>query len=190
MVKFMNRRTAMDPMISVLESTSGKVYTISINRHIGGAEFYTQVLSVLSTATKDDQVKIVINSVGGSVNTGLMIVTGMLRCKAHITTVNVGVAYSCGAMIWAYGDTVIMGSSARLMYHCTSHGGQGKTRNMKELSDAIEERILDAYVPIRDRGLITEDEMELIMTGKRDLFLNYTDMQERIANVKEVKYAE
>jgi ATP-dependent protease ClpP protease subunit len=174
--KIVPRTHVYYPLISITENGSNKDYVISIDNKVSSPDYYVYAVHVLLTAKENDTVTILINTPGGHVDSGFGMINAMKRCKAHVTTNIVGYAYSCGAYIWAFGDTRLMGQFARGMFHTSSHGQMGRTRDIKEMAVAIEERLMTLLDEVVDKGILTADQRDLCLENKRDFYFTSKDL--------------
>lgn len=74
-------------------------------------------IEVANRATTDTAIVLYINSPGGSVFDGGMIVDAMISSRRPIVTVDVGYAASMAAYIWTYGTKRYVHPHAMLMFH-------------------------------------------------------------------------
>lgn len=173
------RKHKLYPQISVTDNTDGsRDFVIAINSKISSPDFFVYAIQTMLRATENDKVTVLINTPGGDVDAGLGFINAMKRCQAPITTQIVGYAYSCGAMIWSFGDNRLMGKFARGMFHSSSHGQQGKTRSLAEAAVALETRIKVLYDEIIERGVLSESQVSKIFDNKIDYYFTSETVNE------------
>lgn len=134
---------------------------------------------LLELSEKDD-VKIIINSPGGDTSALSLLLSAMKACKATITTHCTGIAASCGAVAWMYGDKRTCSKMGRVMFHGTST--MGAAGNSKELIESLEDR-LDTFIellrPAIEWNILTEEEFDEMINKKSDIYLTYDVLKER-----------
>lgn len=181
------RKTILHPSISKTpKEGGGNRWVIFIDNDIVEPDYYTLVCQALLTATAEDEVYIPINSHGGSVSSGLAITDAMQRCKAHIITDVVGHAYSCGAMIWSFGDELKMGKYARIMFHSSSHMAWGKSADVAEEAEHLVKGMEYLMDRIVKRGVITQEERDKCFENRIDVYFNYDQLKDRLEDLKNI----
>jgi len=146
---------------------------------------YHRLIDLLHMVTKDDEVKIYIDSFGGSVQTGCMICAAMEDCKAHITTYALDMAFSMGSTIWAFGDTLELFPGAIIMFHNMStfmYGYLGDIRTDLKIKEDIFDRILEISIK---KGILLQEEKDDIINKNKDIYIPYEEMIKRLDRIKE-----
>jgi ATP-dependent protease ClpP protease subunit len=174
--KIVPRKHPYYPLISITDRAKGKDYVFNIDSQVASPDYFVYVIHIMLTATKNDTITFLINTPGGHVDSGFGVINAMKRCLAPITTNIVGHAYSCGAYIWAYGDIRLMGRFARGMFHTSSHGQQGRTRDIKERAVAIEVRLMTLLDEIVDKGVLTAEQRDKCLENKKDVYFTSKDL--------------
>jgi ATP-dependent Clp protease protease subunit len=100
-----------------------------IGREVNGHFFAAALYEV---AKETDNIRILINSEGGSVIQGYSIYAAIRNVQANIETVNVGVCASMAAMILMAGDKATVLPRSRTMVHAPSISGGSATSKEKE----------------------------------------------------------
>lgn len=95
-----------------------------------------------------EDITLIINSDGGSVNQGMAIYDTMRSLKSDVKTVCEGRAYSMGAYLVAAGTPGKRYAlpSCRMMFHESSSGNRGKNADMKNYQvefDSLNDRLMD-----------------------------------------------
>lgn len=116
---------------------------------------------------------ILLDSPGGSVFSGVLLISYMEASKVPVHTVNTGMCASMCAQIFSHGATRYMLNRSTLMYHLASGGVRGTMYNMKSLLKYIDITTtkLDAY--IADRAGMDRDKFADLV-GK-DLWIDAED---------------
>lgn len=94
--------------------------TILYNGDIDKSVIERIVLPLNRLGRSSKPIKLLINSQGGSVEDGQMVVDAILTCKAHVTTVALGQAMSAAFDIFLAGDKRIVYPNTILMMHSGS----------------------------------------------------------------------
>lgn len=111
-----------------------------------GSKRFAQDMQTL----RGKNVKIRINSVGGSVFTGQAIYSTMKQHDKKVTVYIDGLAASAASLVAMAGDEVIMPSNAMIMIHNPWTIGMGESKDFRKLADDLDK--------IRDSILVTYEE--------------------------------
>ena len=177
-LKLMKRKTAHYPTISNYKDEIGKnTWIISIRGEMVTQEHYVDVCNILLSAEQSDTVIISLNTPGGVVYSGLAIINAMSKCKAKVITRAIGMVASCGALVWSHGHELQMCRFSRLMFHASSGGFMGKTRDQKDSAEAIETLMKSLNRKAIQRNIITEKQFEDMFEARQDVFLNAKDLE-------------
>jgi ATP-dependent protease ClpP protease subunit len=171
---------AMPKIAVTVDKTTGKPYvTITLNGGMTDPVFYFEVVHCLESAQEGDTIHLLINTPGGDVRTGFSIISAIEQCRGTVITEVTGWAYSCGAYIWSFGHKRRMGRFAKLMWHTSSHGDGGKTRDIAENAVNLEKNIVVLLDKIVAKGILTPEDKEFCLEQKKDLYYFYQDMKNR-----------
>lgn len=177
--KMMARVNDMVPTISSSpKEEGGRLWVVSIRGAIEGPEYYAALCDILYSASEKDTIVISLNTPGGRVDTGIAITTAMETSKATIVTRVIGMAASCGALIWSYGDKLEASKYSRIMFHSSAGGFMGKTRDMKDYAAGVEEMMKVLMAKSVERKMITQAQFDDAFDTNQDLYLNATDLIE------------
>ena len=175
--KLLKRQTVNRPSISSIDNDTGGVdWVISIRGVIEDPCNYAHACDVLNRATDKDAVLIIINSPGGHVSSSIAICASIDNCEAVVTTRAVGTVASAGAFIWSSGNKLQACKFAKIMFHATSHGMCGATRDIKDTAEAIEELAKITMSVAVEKKLITEEQYKKAFDDKLDIYLNVNDL--------------
>jgi ATP-dependent protease ClpP protease subunit len=134
---------------------------------------YKTLIAALKEAQEGDIIKLLINSPGGSVDVGMMIVQAMQMSRAIIVADVVYPSYSMGAIIAVAGDFLVMQPHSFLMFHTYSTGMGGKSGDLiKMLShddDSLKGMMSDICTPF-----LTKAELKKMHAGD-DLYITAKD---------------
>lgn len=181
--------TAIDPKKNGFASDKKWVYNFDekTKRHnillfgvIAATNDYRDIISLLYKLTEKDEVLISIHSRGGAIRVAQDILTAMARCKATIITNNIGMAASCGSLILSYGDKIHVDPNTTTMFHHAAFGYQDSVHRMLSYSQHAIELGVDLLTKMKDRGILTEDEVYAISQRGEEFYLSSTMMEERL----------
>jgi len=137
--------------------TSAEVF---IYDEIGGGMFggvgAKEFVNELNTLKGVENIKVRINSPGGSVFEGVTIYNALLQHPAHIETQIDGLAASIASVIALAGDTVTMADNALFMIHdpwSFAMGDAAEMRKTADLLDKIKGTLVTTYV---NNSVLTE----------------------------------
>jgi len=150
----------------------GKYYTVQITGVIENVYNYTEMCELLlSKATSDDIVDVVIDTPGGCVFSTLLMLSWMKACKAKVTAVASGLVASAGTILWFYAENRRIEDWSHFMFHYTSHGDAGRTLDIQETANNMVKYMKNVIKAMIDAGLITPDEAKAMCAQKKDLHL-------------------
>lgn len=157
---------------------------IVIGGIIYGNSFY-KLASALYGLTSEDSVHMLIDTPGGSVNACAALLSAMEHCPAPITTEALSIAASCGAILLAAGDKIIVNPQSTVMFHDITSFTYGKSGYVRDKAIAMEGwyRVLCKHALAK--GLLSEKEFQSTVENKRDIYINGTDLHSRVAAANE-----
>ena len=174
-----------DKVITIREAVSGetKVYTVYIAGMIYlDANVIAELCTLLHTASEGTKITININSSGGHLAGGSMIAGAISASKAEVTTVAVGLCGSAAALIWTYGHKRVIIPGTVLLFHMSSHGAWDQSDTIRIDAENLVRYVRETAIdPLVVNGIITEDEAEIILDKRRDLFLDSYTIEKRLA---------
>jgi ATP-dependent protease ClpP protease subunit len=134
---------------------------------------YKTLIAALKEAQEGDMIHLLINSTGGSVDVGMMIVQAMQSSKATVITNVVYPSYSMGAIIAVAGDYLTMQPHSFLMFHTYSTGMGGKSGDLIKLlshdDESLKGMMQDICVPF-----LTKNELKKMHAGD-DIYITAKD---------------
>ena len=100
-------------------------------------DFTDQILDL--NMESDEPITILINSHGGEINSGLLMLDAIVGSKAPVRTVCRGKAYSMAAVLFASAKERLMLPNSELMLHQPLMGGRisGNASSIKSISDSL-----------------------------------------------------
>ena len=121
----------------------------------------------LNNADRDHTIVILVDSDGGDVDAGMMIVNAITVSPAHIITICVGKACSMGAVIMVAGDTrLIMPHSKMLIHQPFQTGGGGTAARISDQARELEKTSDQLTDYIAERTGHTHDEIKAAMDAE------------------------
>lgn len=109
------------------------------------------------------EIRIHINSVGGSCVEGMSVFAKIMDCKIPTKCINDALAASMGSIIWAAGDELYMKDYALLMIHnpfCENNNGD---KEYNQVTEAFTQQLKTIYTK---RFGLSDEEVQDIMDGK------------------------
>ena len=100
-------------------------------------DFTDQILDL--NMESEDPITVLINSPGGEINSGLLMLDAIVGSKAPVRTVCRGKAYSMAAVLFASAKERLMLPNSELMLHQPLMGGRisGNASSIKSISDSL-----------------------------------------------------
>ncbi|GBG14436.1 ATP-dependent Clp protease, protease subunit [Novimethylophilus kurashikiensis] len=161
---------------------------IYLSHEIVEPSAYDELCHTLRTATESDDIRLFINTVGGSVASGLALIQAMQESEATITTILNPEAYSMGALLYVAGDKHVISSKGILMFHNYSGGMYGKgneqAAEIAAVSPWFEQIMREVCVPF-----LTDDEVTSVLKGG-DLWLRQHEIIPRLNRLHEFRQAQ
>lgn len=152
---------------------------IYLSEEIHEPIYYVDLFNVLRSLEDGDKVTIYINSPGGDFETMNQFVNIMNGCKAEITTIVEGSAFSAAAIIWINGDILEMNEYAGVMFHPVQGNLQGALTSIPKTIE-FTQRIYRKHFENRARIILSQEEIDKIMTEDSTLWITSDELYERI----------
>ena len=178
----MSEESKLIPMFSQNKTFTtefrGVRYEYYLTGVIGAAEDYLDLCNILRSATQQDEVVIRINSGGGSVHTGNMIINAINESEANV----IGFIESdCGSMatfIFLACHTWGVSDAAEFFIHTCSYGNWGKESEVFSQAVFMRKQV-DKMVRTRYKAFLSEEEISAVVKGE-DLFFDADEIMERL----------
>lgn len=135
--------------LSIYSSVEGDSYDLRTGRTIESETSAKHFKAELDKHPDVKEIRVYINSLGGSVVEGLAICNQLRRHPAHKTVVIDGFACSIASVIAMAGDTVIMPKSAMMMIHNPWTIALGNAEELRKTADDLDklgEGVRQAYL--------------------------------------------
>lgn len=140
---------------------------------IDSFDTYKDFFEEMALLTSKDKVTIKINSGGGRIDVGHMIVQSIQSTEAYVTCVVVHASYSMASVIALSGHELVMAPHSLLMFHNYSTGMGGKGGELIQGALASDEYIRSIMSDVCT-PFLTRDEMRQIAQD-RDIYVKWND---------------
>jgi ATP-dependent protease ClpP protease subunit len=159
-------------------------HIINLDQEISDPDSYRKAFDVLRKAKKEDVVRIVINSPGGSVFSSIQFHNYLIKTKAR-TIAEVYCAYSAAADIALSCDEIQINEFSSMMIHSTSFETYGKVEEVVVHADYINKENKEIAMKLY-QGFLTESEIQEMLKGK-DFWFSKKDIQKRLKKWKPIR---
>ncbi len=161
-----------------------RVHHFYISEEISDPYRYVEMIHRIKMAGPDEIIFIHLNTPGGRTDTGVQIVNAIQTTQAHVICSVESEVHSMGTLIFLAADEYIVNDNCMMMFHTYSGGVFGKGHEqlsqLKATTDWFAELARKFYVPF-----MTDEEFDAITKGE-DLWLNSTQIRERLVNMVEI----
>ena len=141
-------------------------------------EFYQAVLDRIEMLGENDEIEVVIDSVGGDLDGCIAICDALQATEATVTGVLVNRAFSAGAFIALCCDNLEVRPNARMMFHSYSGGYAGRDHEI-DLDYSFNKQFIRKFLARCCEGFLDEKELAEMYNGK-DWWFNFEDIVERL----------
>lgn len=134
---------------------------------------YNDFIKALKEAQEGDNIEIKINSPGGRLDVGMMIIQAMKTTAATVVCNVVYPSHSMGAIVALAGDYVVLQKHSYLMFHTYSGGTCGKSgdllQDVQNTDEALKGMMDELIYPFLSKKEITQ------MHKGEDIYIKYND---------------
>jgi ATP-dependent protease ClpP protease subunit len=155
----------------------GTTYEVFLTGPIGAPDCYNELCFMLRTAKKGDEFNLHINTPGGVVDSGIMMVNAIKASKAHVNAILTGLVASAGTIVAMSCDSISVEDHLSFMIHNYSGGMQGKGHEMKARQNFTDANLTEAFNTFY-KGFLSATEIKDVIEGK-DLWFNSSEVQKR-----------
>ena len=145
---------------------------------IGKAEDYLEWFDVIRHASKNDIVKIYINSEGGNLFTAIQFMRVLTDCEATVMVSIEGACMSAATMIMLCADAFEISPHSMFMFHNYSGGTIGKGGEMYD-NIVHERKWSDALLHEIYEDFLTTEEIDKILDNK-DMWMDSDEVLDRL----------
>ncbi len=124
---------------------------------------FVEEFQYIENWVEPSEIRILINSSGGSVVEGMKVFSKILNSKIPTITQVAGIAASMGSVIWAAGQKLYMADYSLLMIHNPWMGADMSDPNNQQIIEAFKKQITTVYCK---RFGFSEEKVKAIMDGK------------------------
>lgn len=158
--------------------SKGNDHTVFLTEAFADPSMYNKLCYCLMNASEEDQFKLVINSLGGTLDSAFMITDAIVKSKAHVTAYLAGTVASAATIIALSCDTLETTDNLSFMIHnYSSSGMQGKGHEMKARQTFIDKELNKSFNRYY-KGFLSQQEIEDVIEGK-DIWLNSEEVMQR-----------
>jgi ATP-dependent Clp protease, protease subunit len=176
-----NSASAWDEYTPIV--SEGNCHSVYLTGNIEEPYDYSKLCHMLYSANEYDEFRIVINSLGGVLDSAFMIVDAIKNSKARTTCRLTGTIASAATIIALSCDELETSSNLSFMIHNYSASGvHGKGHEMKARQNFIDRELNRSFQEFYT-GFLSEKEIEDVIEGK-DIWLNNQEVEERWKNKK------
>jgi ATP-dependent protease ClpP protease subunit len=154
--------------------------TIFMDDAIGQPNEYRDELYTILSASEEDDVQIILNTVGGNLSTALAFREALGVCNAQTTAIIMNECSSAGTILALSCQQVAVLDSAEFMIHTAKFGSGGNTNNVKDHVDFTHKQVTklieDTYA-----GFLTKAEIEQVKNGK-EFWMDSAEIKIRLLN--------
>lgn len=158
---------------------------IFIDEPIGEPSDYREEIEALDSALPHDNVRILLTTPGGRLDTALLLCNAIEQCEAEVTGCMVDEVASAGTAIALACDNWELGDMTYFMIHSASHGAVGKDHEVKSQMKFMEKH-LDKFLKKVYTGFLTPKEISAVADGK-DMWIDGDDLRSRLKNYAEYR---
>ena len=172
----------------IIKQTQGVAYTKEtrmtnsyrfwLDEDIGAPAKYREMLNILTDATEDDFIEIMLSTNGGRLDSCINIITAIRGCEGHVHGTILSECHSAGSIIALSCHTVSPTPLCNMMVHQGSGGSFGYLGNVAVESAHVKQRISDLYDEVYE-GFFTPEELEVIKIGG-DKWIGAEEIEKRL----------
>lgn len=167
-------------------SRSVTKFTIPLDKEIKRVSLYRDALRVLEEAGPDDEVEIIINTPGGSLNTTITMINAIQNCQGRVVGKVVGLAASGGSLVALSCPEIVLMPYSQLMIHPASGGLEGTVQDMFTSGQFALTEVVRLYRDVYT-GFLDEAEMASVIDGNKELWFNDEASAERLTRMFELR---
>lgn len=176
-----------NPNRILVKEEVARTFTIRLSREITEADDFEDEFQVLAGAGPNDLVKILINSPGGNLGTGLLLCKAIQECEAHTiayvgflcASAATGIALACDE--WEIDD------NSSFMIHTATYGAYGKAQEVRE-QIKHSDKMISKFIVNTYTGFLTQEEIQATIDGK-DYWFEGDELAARLTAFAEYREA-
>tara|TARA_R110000782_G_scaffold21033_4_gene56741 strand:+ start:575 stop:1288 length:714 start_codon:yes stop_codon:yes gene_type:complete len=168
----------VQPRGAFINKSVGSLHEFYVTGEIGDSSYYLEWFDVIRNTTKNDTVKIYINSYGGDMFTAVQFMRVLNDCDATVVISVEGACMSAATLIMMCGHVYEISDHSAFMFHNYSGGSMGKGHEMMAQLD-FEQRWSEGVWRDAYFEFLSDDEIDSILDGK-DIWLESFEVIERL----------
>lgn len=164
-----------------IDKPSRTVCVWFMSAFIGGVTPYLKLIAMIRALTEDHTLHLYIHSPGGEIATCCNIINALQNTKAQVIMYNLGLAASCGSLMLVAADKIYIAPNATTMFHSAGVGLGGLVHRVVTRTNhtiSYVEKML--FEPMKEKGLLTEEEHEAITKRGEEFFITSDVMESRL----------
>lgn len=158
---------------------------IYLNKYIGDAHFYFEMLEILRSAKTEDEIFIHLNNSGGAIDTTIQIINAMKESDATITTCLDSVAHSAASIILLSGNNIKTSKYGSMLCHYYTDIIIGKGHEINAVTQ-FDKKYYNKFFREIYKGFMTTDEINDMINGK-DFWFSSEEINHRLQNIVKKK---
>jgi|TARA_R110000851_G_scaffold230898_10_gene383761 ATP-dependent protease ClpP protease subunit len=166
----------------------GYLYEFYLSGPVGNSEEYVGWFETIRKATKEDVIKIYINSEGGNMDTALQFTRVLQESQAYIIASVEGCCMSAATIILLCANSYEISSNSMFMFHNYSGGVVGKGGEMYD-NVMYERKWSEGFLNEVYVNFLDEAEIQSMLDNK-DIWLTSREVSERLNNLADINEKE
>lgn len=157
-------------------------HDLYLTGYIEDPEKYVEWFELFGGSTKNDIIKIHINSYGGNLYTAIQILTAMSESEANIICSVEGACMSAATLVFLHGDSFYISPYSAFMFHNYSSGTYGKGGEVVA-QVTFEKNLFGELMRKSYEGFLDVKEIEDIIEGK-DIWMGAEEVANRLEKLQ------
>lgn len=161
-----------------------KEHRIYLLDEISEPYLYTDFFDLLRESEPEQtQIKIIINSPGGYLNTAIQMCAAIKNCPCPVSALIEGEAHSAASVIFLACDILEVATGSEMLCHYYSGFDYGKGHELKSASD-FRDHHLKSFFKESYAGFLTDEELERMFKGE-DFWFDHKEIVKRMYKKKD-----
>lgn len=179
---------AMKPSQVITQTIQFTEYNLYLHGEIGGPDDFMEHFAVYKTASEGDIIRLYINSLGGSLSTGMEYIRHMRECEANIVAVlGVEVASMASAVALEANDLIVDDMSTMLV-HSFSYGAMGTEHSIYNQA-TFNKKLNERWIRTHYSNFLDESQLQDALKGV-DILLDSDEIKERWGKLQEYRQSQ
>lgn len=166
--------------VPIIDDTEQKILYVYLTDEVTVPSSYAEMYHRITTLTDDYTVILSMNTPGGIIDSGLMIIDAIQKTDAWVIAEIYGEVASVGTLIVMACDELRVSSDVSFMIHNYSGAMFGKGNEMKARQNFIDDHLPKTFRKYYN-GFLSEEELDKVIDGT-DLWLGAEDISQRWDN--------